>query len=222
VKTLKFALASLLMLVAADASADLIASLGGDLVQVSPPGSVAIGATEDSDDIIIFAEKQNLTLGAAILANITAPGTATSVGTLSPGSILAGTIVSSYFVHFDPVGTPGGVVTLSGTVTFQVPILGIIMRNPEHYASDGLGAPSTFYPLSPVDRKTELNGEGFIDPITLSLDGKTLSFTLNSTTGIDQIRIITAVPEPGATLLLGGTLLGLAGYARRRLRQRDA
>src|SRR6056297_3657080 len=105
----------------------------------SPPPSVRNG--DLLNEFVVFQERGGVTLDASVPLDITEAGTVSPTapdvypqGALSPGEIDAGTEVDSWYVHFD---TPGNGSMVSGSVTFEEEILGLIVREQSHTDSDG-------------------------------------------------------------------------------------
>lgn len=192
------------------ASAGII-DTSGAILEIVPPSSVELDALESNSKIFAFTEMPGLTLDYELAVDITSPGFYGEVGNLTPGSIEAKTVVDVYFIHFDPVKN---LVNLLGSITFDQDILGVIVLNESLDATDRmLGFPGTAYPTGLNNRGLDFGGV-YSDFITLSEDRRTISINWQATRRVDQIRIITAIPAPGALVLLG--LAGLAGTTRRR------
>ncbi len=166
---------------------------------------------------MIFEKQPDLVLPSLISVNVVTPGTHTS----SPGvsSIAAGTRVAVYFVHMDIIdvadGGSGTPINLSGSVTFDSAILGIIGTQGELDASDPtLGVATTSYP-------TGVNARGYwenSDSLTLSADRRTLTFNNMRVANnfSDQLRLILASEPPMAALLgLAALALGVRARGRR-------
>ena len=170
----------------------------------------------------IWTEQTAITLAAPVvldtdLANpalqyvINGPG----VGQVAffPGggpTIVPGTRVDVYFAYFDPAGTQGGV----GSVTFDAPVLGIVAYTQRLPFSDFLRVGGAPYPGVPA-----FASRGWEDTewAHLSADRRTLTFFGFASDPGDQFRIITAVPEPASSLLVG---LGIAAMCARRRNRR--
>ncbi len=197
------------------ASAGIIDTTGS-ILQIVPPSSVELDVLESNSQIFAYTEMLGLTLDYELAVDITSPGFYGEAGNLTPGSIGAKTVVDVYFMHFDPVS---GLVNLLGSITFDQDILGVIVLNESLDATDGtLGFPQTAYPTGLINRGLDFGGV-YSDFITLSKDLRTISINWQATRKVDQIRIITAIPAPGALVLLG--LGGLAGTTRRRRKQAE-
>ena len=184
-------------------SADVI-STSGSVVETAAPTSVDLNQYESTTEIRAFNEQQNVILPVDIGVNITSAGYYDDNGDLTEGIIAAGTLVQSHLVHLDPVGTE--LATLSGSVTFDHQILGVIIHTLKLKNSDSvLGALGTVYPTGSYDRGLELEE----DALAISPDMRTLTIDLwRADTLTDQVRVITT-PEPGTVLLfsLGGLVL---------------
>ncbi|NOY66189.1 MAG: DUF4347 domain-containing protein, partial [Gammaproteobacteria bacterium] len=170
----------------------VITSVSGSVVQVFAPVSVASQTYESDTEIRVFQELTEYTLGTDLAVNITNAGTYTSTGSLTAGVIARDSVVSINYVNFDKVGASATAVALSGSVTFDADVLGIIVLSAELDASDSLSLSGTSYGTGTSLRGLELAANEFV---TLSADKRTVSFTLNSGTVSDSIRIITAAEQ---------------------------
>ncbi len=198
-------------LLAGPASAGIINTTGA-FVEISPPGSVELGALESNTEIFAFAEMLGVWLEGDLPVDITSPGVYASADDLTPGLIFPKMPVDIYFLHSDPVGSD--TVTLLGSITFDQDILGIIVLSAGLDATDAtLGYPGTVYPTGLSGRGLDFAGSNF-DILTLSEDRRTITVDWRTGTKVDHIRIITAVPGPGGLALLA--LAGLVGARRRR------
>ena len=181
--------ASLLAGLAATAGQGAISSVSGQVTLISPPASVQLGALTSDAHMFAFNERQCVALPSALTLNISTPGTYTGGSSLSPVTIPAGTLVSSQFVHSNPVHPPQH---FNATVVTDRDILGIAIKQPRLDASDFLGAPGTSYPTGLAPRGLELQTQG--DSITLGADHRTVTLNVTTQRHLDQIRIITACP----------------------------
>lgn len=185
-----------------------IINSGGDVSVIAAPASSALGDLESTTLAWAFNEATNFTLTANLSVDATTPGVYTSNGSLTPGVIPSGTTVNSHYLYSDPVGSVLG--NYEGFVEFDAPILGVIVLRPGLNLSDILGAPGTNYADNSA-RGMELSSN---ESFTITITQQRVNFRFNTTSATDDIRIITAVPTPGAAGLLG--LGGLAMLRRKR------
>ncbi|GMR23869.1 MAG: hypothetical protein BMS9Abin37_2343 [Acidobacteriota bacterium] len=198
----RYPLAALLIVVMSSASVEAgIISFLGDVDIIAPPPSVVLGALEDDQLTRVFLEQSALILGSDVDADVMSPGAVDEAVDLTPGTIFSGTRVDSYLLHFDPLSDSGA--SSGGSVTFNRDILGILVQTSSLDATDALlGALATTYQLNDF---RGVEGLGFAaegvtvnDVVTLSADFRTIGFDFSTTSRIDEIRVITAVPEPAA------------------------
>ena len=124
------------------------------------------------------------------------------------GDVSAGTY-NSYFLHADKQGAN---VTFEASVTFVNPIAAIIYKQSALSDTDSLlGSPTTTYAGGASSRMLELDGPN--NWFEISPDRLTFHFKTVVAHNMDDVRILTAVPEPSTGLLV---VLGLAGLSLRR------
>jgi hypothetical protein len=172
-------------------------------VTASPPSSVLLGTYESDSEIRLFTEKGAVSLVTPVAVDISVPGTYrfSADAPYTPAIVPAGTVVNSFFLHFDRVSTTG-FTRLSGSATFDCPIIGVIALTPQLDATDAaLGRAGTTYPTGTQPKR----GLEFEEEVTLTADRRTLSVTLEIQQGsneladntLDQIRVITECPQTG-------------------------
>lgn len=187
-------------LVAKPATAAIIGTTG-DIAIAPQPTSINY---PEGADIFVFAEAEDFTFSAGI--------------PLSLGTIPAGRLVDSYLFHFDPVGSSSGSAT--ATVTFSQPIVGFIWQTSRLDATD-----SVFNAFRPVGNWRGLDNNDFeaADTTSLIVGQKSLTLDLQAGgSGIDNVRVLVATPEPATTAgLLALSSLGVGAIAKRQ-RQRNA
>ena len=178
-----------------------MSATGGSVQQLgSAPASVAHGALESAQHVFVFEERSGHTLSSALSVTVSASGTYTSAS-VEPAiaatgtSIPAGTTVSSYFVHMDvPAATANA--TITGTLTFDSDILGVILTNEGLDATDAtLGAAGTAYAGGDPSRRTVSSEK--TDVIVISADRRTIQFTAYANNlSLDQFRVVTTGNAP--------------------------
>ncbi len=142
-----------------------------------------------------FAERKDVTLDRNL--NPIAPR-ATNMAVANPPTRLipAGTVVDSYLIHGDSLGPSGtGTATLSGSWTFDEPILGVFMGRDNLVITDALvgltGTPGLTYEQTLVQRGLELGSNDVVrvtGPNTIEV-----TFDFNA---MDEIRVLTGVIAP--------------------------
>lgn len=194
-----------LIIGAMDSQAEIV-MLDAPFDKIAAPNSVAEGALESDSLFRVFDEKQGVTIAASL-------------------GLAAGTY-NSYFIHFDKTSSSSNDFTLdpatNPTITFSDNIVAIFAKDSDLDDSDGVfGSMTTTYVASSVQDLRgagTINGEGndnFSDSgDSLASAIGTKVFTLDKLrlvgTGVDQIRIVTAVPEPSSLALFGFAMFGLA------------
>jgi len=167
---------------------DSAAAVGIDGVTIiSPPPSVVFNKYESNTIIHGFIEQDGYELPSAVAVNISQPGLYTSGYDSTRTTIPAGTVVDSYFVFFDPVGSQYS--TSSGTVTLAADVLGLIVKSGDLDASDSiLGSPNVLYPTGQGARGFESGAER----VELENDMRTIKIHhFQSTFPGENMRILT-------------------------------
>jgi len=225
IKTVPAFFAAMISVIASASMVDgAIVSLSGDIQEVSPPPSVAVGEIQSDTLGIVFQERSDYQLLNDTRVSIPgAIGVYDEGGDMMPTDIQAGMIVDSHLLHFDQLT---GAQDYVGSVQFADPIIGVMLLPFALGASDlELGAPGTVYPVSQgggtfVTRRGLDFGESTqLDTLTI-VDNKTIQFSVTSGNLIDQIRVITsatAVPEPSVYSVLILLALGCVSLRRSRV-----
>lgn len=212
-----------LLLAAVPAGATVVGTTGAAQATAAP-ASLMPGALE-SDSVVRVVTERSLTLSASLTLSIMDANGSITTKTLSAGACL-----QSYIVHFDAMGTSTA-PSLSGTVSFSQPVLGVAPLTPLLDLTDGgavpFGLSGTTYPTGNATRGLEpripvINPNG--DLLMLS-NPTTVGFTFR-TDGYDQARIFTqcdppaVVPEVQLPVMLsitaGATVAAVALIGRRR------
>ncbi len=198
----------------ASQAAAAIVSTTGAMTEIFAPVSFLEGATESSTSIVILDEGMTV-LPSDVSVNAFGPGT--HDGSAPPYLMIpAGTLVNSYLVHFDPIGST--FTTLTGAVFFEPgeTIIGVQTHTPLLYSTDAmLGDSMATYPDTFIEFRAFETLPG-TDTVTLPIDMGSASFTLFAELGVDEARILTApVPEPSSLMLFGLGAMGIYWMSRR-------
>lgn len=165
----------------------------GGIELVDPPASVLLGDFEDEDYIRVFLERDSYDLPQAVTVESDGPGDYANTGnaSLPTVDVPAGTTVRSYYVHYDSIAGSGNT---EGRIRFPGRILGIIAsteRIDASHATIGIDDLLTFYPTGSGAWGTETDTDSFqIDP-----DEHTLLLHMYTTGNVDQMRVLTEVPQ---------------------------
>lgn len=170
-----------------------ILGISGNIVVIDPPPSVVNGVLEDDDFAKIFIERNEFAIGQEIFVDVSEPGTVAPTepdvyppGSLSPSDVPPGTLVESVYVHADPASSQS---SYSGRIDFDREVIGIIIRTQTLLDTDGVvGAPGTTY--GPERR---LGGS---DSVTITGGRTSILFSFQTSTGIDQIRVLVSADPP--------------------------
>lgn len=209
-------------------------SMGG-IHLLAGPGTLVINPASmfytadayESPPPFFWTERTNHTLTADLVVSILPPVTFPNLSIAHSNdnslTIANGTIVDSYYIHFDPVGG-----TTVATFSFDAPILGLVTNardsapNDHFMMSDylidpavpGANLPAGHYDLRGIEPSINSDFIRWLNPFTIEVH-------LGASSPGDQIRIVTAfepVPEPSAVLALGLASLGLVAVRKKRRR----
>ncbi|MFG0292656.1 MAG: hypothetical protein ACIAQF_04215 [Phycisphaerales bacterium JB065] len=211
-----------------------IAHYSGQISMIAPteaPISFKWGDMANDEAMALYVETTGYTLESNLMADI--PGNDGTYHRFArpaqPFAIPAGTKVDSYFIHQELVGNDYNKYSaMQFTITFEQPILGLILGGDWHDSSlyrstlddsDYLAGPGVLHAKnSDQRRRGALEGAAYAEYLTVSDDGYTLSGSLHSRSiHVDNLRVITmgsTIPTPGAVALFG--LAGALGITRRR------
>ena len=158
-----------------------------------PPWPKRIRFVQSDDAIFVASEGSAVYLDTALAVNISEPGTCERVEELTPSELQVGELVRSFVLHFSPTENlpPRRARRVSGSITFDRPVLGLIVRHEELLASMNRFSPRVLGE-GHIRRQLELNGASNGDRITLSDDRRTVTVDLISPVrNTDLIRIVT-------------------------------
>lgn len=198
--------------------ADILFVDAGMTILTSPVVLADEGFTESSTTIFIIDEGLSVVPAGPPDLFVNAFGAGAHGGSFPPSLMMPpGALFHSYLVHFDPAG---GVVSLSGSVTFDVGeiIFGIQTYAPLLYTTDGpFGDPLVTYPAGFISTRGFDTLPAPADMVTIAADLNSATFSLTAELGIDQARIFTIpVPQPASLTLL----LASAGFGMMKRRRR--
>lgn len=161
-----------------------------------------MGLVQSDTDIFVLPEGYAQLLNKPLGVNITAPGKVRVAAELSPADIPAGTRVKSFLLQFKPLDqrddsatppnqpNPIELARIVGEITFDRPVLGLIVVGDDLRASDGLFSKrGGQFPQK--GRALELSGTPRDDTVTLSEDRRTVKLDLAAHGAFgDQVRVI--------------------------------
>ncbi len=182
----------LVLLLPAYCYASIVSTSGNMVEYTQEPNDLGLGKVESNSEMKVFYERQSYILQDNLQID---KGFGQYEGS---NFIPANTVVNSYIIHVDPVGTTR--ITLTGSVTFDTDIIGIIYSTSLLKKSDSkLGCEGVNFEKDNLLRGLELS---YGDSWSISNDNKTFSLNTYTDVSMDEIRIITAVPIPNAIFLL--------------------
>ena len=170
---------------------------------VSPGPDFVPGRYEDNEHIVVFAERQGITLDSEIPVDLASPGLYQRLHRHNDQKIAAGTTVRSYLLQLDPLGTrernSENKPRVTGQITFDKPVIGLIAGTARLTNTDMLlGHPDGQYKttrrgIEPTRKEENLGIKR--DAVILSEDRRTLSLDLSAGSAVDQIRVIVEETE---------------------------
>ncbi|MFP4144240.1 MAG: PEP-CTERM sorting domain-containing protein [Phycisphaeraceae bacterium] len=211
---MKGVVATLAVAVAGQVASASIVGSGGAV----SPVALTEGALESDTEIRAITESINTTLDGRLPLDIMAQEDNEIIDSWdkqlqNAGGIPGGMAVNSYLLHFDPTLSPedydeelaeenGVIYDPAGSITFNQDIIGLIVNDDLlDGTDDDFGLDNMTYPTGMAGRGLELDAG---DRVLIGDDLRTLYVELVSGgMDIDQVRVITAVPEPASLALLG-------------------
>ena len=208
-----FLLLASLISFCSNSQAAIIAINGSSDLLVAGP---AVGYTSDFfDDVTVVVhgwdEVQNFTLTSNIDVDITTPGVYSTVGSLTPGTLLAGTVVNSHTLYFDPLT---GSTAVAG-FQFDGNIIGVIVQdaltpNDRFLASDFLIPGSVPIGNIPGSHFAARGIELGDNTDSVQVNAQSIKVSLGAGSPGDQIRVLTTVvPEPATLVVAALSLLAV-------------
>ena len=161
-------------------------------MQFLPPWPRQIRFVKSDNVIYLAVERRSMALTESLAVNISRPGKYFQESELTPLELLAGEQVRSYVLHYAPsdrIG-PRRADRISGSITFDRPILGLVVQHEELLASSRLFSRRGRGEKNPR-RELRLNGSPNGDRISLSEDRMTLTVDLVAPgRSSDLVRVI--------------------------------
>lgn len=168
--------------------------------QFAPPWPRPMGLVQSDSSIFVLPEGYAKTLLAPLAVNITTAGEFRDVDDLTGGLVPEGTRVKSFLLQFRPTGENIGpperrpalkdLKRIVGEITFDRPILGLVVQGNDLRATDGLFSMRGGQ-VPQKGRALELFGTPRDDVITLSDDLCTVKLDLAAfSIFADQVRVI--------------------------------
>lgn len=172
----------------------------GEVVPAPPDTPEALAAMENDDHILVVPERRDFAPSTPIDADITEPGIYEGPLLIAPVELSPqdGVRVRSYLLRYNPVGKvkPSAFKRFEGSVTFDRPVLAIIVGSRKLNRTDNLLSKAPLPKLDPEDaglRGLERGQPPFpSDGVTLSQDRRTITVVFYAGESIDEIRAITA------------------------------
>jgi ferric-dicitrate binding protein FerR (iron transport regulator) len=166
---------------------------------VSPGPGLVPGHYEDNDHIIVFPERRRVQLGAPVEVDLVEPGEYRRFKHAEACYVQPGQSVRSYLLQFDPLGRlekhDPAKPQVIGQITFDSPILGLIVSSGKLLETDGLlGDPNADYGKLvrrgiEAPRKDQAGKPGR-DILVLAADRRTLILNFSAGSAVDQIRVL--------------------------------
>ncbi|RCS49458.1 iron dicitrate transport regulator FecR [Bremerella cremea] len=169
----------------------------------APPWPRRMGRIQSDENLMVLQEGYAQTLDAPLTVNVVAPGTYRHDSQLIDQEIPAGTRVKSFLLQFRPANdneaessvqrsrpNPDDIKRITGDITFDRPVLGLIVRGDDLRSSDGRFSVRGGQ-VPQKGRSLELFGTPRDDVLTLSKDRRTISLDLAAFGQFnDQVRVI--------------------------------
>jgi len=170
-----------------------VLAASGAVKFVEPGRHRQAGGYADDHHLVVFPEGDGIRLPRDVKTTVAAPGKYVGPFDSLQASVRGGTIVRAYLLQFNPIGGKlAPIRRLTGSITFDEPILGIIATSGELRASDEL-----VHSDSPFAGRGGRGLEGG-DAFELSPDLRTLHLDLTAAPRVDQLRVL--VNDPPLTV----------------------
>ncbi len=158
----------------------------------APPWPRRLRFVRSDDQVFVVPEGYVTTLAEPLKVNIASPGKYVRAETLTPSELPAGQVVRSFILHFHPEhdGERRRFERITGRITFDRPVLGLIVLH-EELAASAARFPGRKAGELLEHRQLELTGTRVGDAVTLSDDRSTVSLDLAAPGRFsDLVRVI--------------------------------
>lgn len=166
--------------------------------RLSPPWPRSLPLHTSDEYAFVTPDGYRMKLDRSLRVNASEPGSVAVPEDLSPTEIPAGTPLRSYILHYRPeiLAPRRFPLRLSGSITFDRPISGVIVSSEEFLNSVGLFSGRKVGEKHPK-RELELSGDSKGDRFSLSDDMRTLTVDLaGSRRAFDLIRVLVDASAP--------------------------
>ncbi|MEO5917425.1 MAG: FecR domain-containing protein [Luteolibacter sp.] len=176
-----------------------IRSTLGEVVPAPPDTPEALARLENDDHIFVIPERRDFIPDVQIPVDITLPGKYSGNNLRHPShlDLKPEQRLRSYLLRYNPVGVykPGDYKLFEGSVTFDRPVIGIIVGSGKLNRTDSLLSKAPLPKLDPAEEVLRgLEGSQTAtgsDRVSLSDDRLTVKVTFYAGESIDEIRAIT-------------------------------
>ena len=167
---------------------------------VSPGPGFAPGRYEDTEHIVVFAERRNVLLEEPLPVNLAEPGEYERLRRREQHVLQSGQRVRSYLLQLDPVGRRilkgSDKPRVFGQITFDSSIVGLIASQRNLSETDALfGDPDGDYGDLARGVEPSPNDRDGKDAVILAADQRTLILNLAAASAVDQIRVLVSEPR---------------------------
>lgn len=174
-----------------------VEALEGNVRLAAPSERPIPGQVEDSDSLLLFPEREDVTLPKGSHVDAVEPGVYRRPFRRSIVELTEDLRVDSFLLQYNPAraGRISETRTFRGKLQFDRPIVALIMQKDLLAASDFVAA------LPGVDfRHIFRRGLNAADEVVLSPDRRTLHIAFDVINGVDQIRVLVASDMNSDTL----------------------
>ena len=165
-----------------------VQSVSGDLRVARPGERLAPGLAVDSDSLLLFPERENVTLPEGYTLNSTQTGLHEPPFRKQIEHLEESLTVDSYLLQYNPGPdgiSPGSERVFTAELRFDRPVVGLILGADRLKASDAkLAMPGA--KLDSINRR----GINVDDQVELSEDRRTLHIRMSIQDSVDQIRVL--------------------------------